>query len=178
MKIGFDAFVETEVPENELIISRTDTKGFITYANEAFAKISGYDAKELMGKPHNIVRHRDMPSAVFKSLWESIRKGDMWKGAIKNLRKDGGYYWVWAEVSPVVKDGKVVEYKSMREPMSEDDKIKYQRLYEEQKREDEKECFVSAYLPCKVVDAIKERAKKSNQENSTILASILEEKLY
>ena len=99
MQVGFDAFYETEVPEAELIISRTDLKGFITYANETFAQISGYTIDELIGKPHNIVRHKDMPKSVFKTLWETIQSGKKWEGAVKIRRCDGGYYFVWAEVS-------------------------------------------------------------------------------
>ncbi|MCK9256989.1 MAG: PAS domain-containing protein [Sulfurospirillaceae bacterium] len=159
MQVGFDAFYETEVPEAELIISRTDLKGFITYANETFAQISGYTIDELIGKPHNIVRHKDMPKSVFKTLWETIQSGKKWEGAVKNRRSDGGYYWVWAEVSGVEKDGKVVEYKSMRYPMSIEDKKKYQKLYESLKEKEENECFATFYLPCSKMDEVKEFLK-------------------
>ena len=130
MNIGFDTFVETEVPENELIISRTNLQGIITYANEAFASISGYEVDELVGKPHNIVRHPDMPKSVFKELWTSIKAGKIWKGYVKNLRKDGGYYWVYAEVSGVYKDGKLVEYKSLRSPIDQEVQEIFQEKYD------------------------------------------------
>jgi len=159
MNIGFDAFVETEVPENELIISRTDLRGVITYANETFARISGYEVDELVGKPHNIVRHPDMPKSVFKGLWQSLKDGIKWEGAVKNLRKDGGFYWVWAEISAVEKDGKVVEYKSMRSPLEEQDKITYQKLYESMKISEENQILISTYLSKESVNALKKYAK-------------------
>lgn len=90
--LAFIEFFETEVPEDEFIISRTDLKGMITYANDAFSAISGYRPEELVGKPHNVVRHRDMPKSVFKDLWETISQEKTWKGIVKNRRKDGGYY--------------------------------------------------------------------------------------
>ena len=126
---------ETIVPKNELIVSRTDLKGIISYANETFAEISGYSVEELIGKPHNIVRHPDMPKSVFKELWNSLNTKGSWKGIIKNVRKDTGFYWVHAEISGVYKNGKLVEYKSIRTPISFEDKVKYQLLYDEIKKE-------------------------------------------
>ncbi|MDD2449755.1 MAG: PAS domain-containing protein [Sulfurimonas sp.] len=126
---------ETEVPLEEIIISRTDLKGNITYANETFCEISGYEADELIGKPHNIVRHPDMPSAIFSELWEALYNGEHWRGIIKNLRKDRGYYWVEAIVSGVFKDGVLVEYKSIRSPVSRDEKIMHQKLYDKIREE-------------------------------------------
>jgi aerotaxis receptor len=130
--------IETKVPSDELIISRTDLDGNITYANETFAQISGYTPDELIGKPHNIVRHPDMPKAAFKDLWEVIKSGRKWRGFVKNMRKDSGYYWVYAQISGVYKDDKLVEFKSIRTPISFEDKVKYQKLYD-QMREDANE---------------------------------------
>ncbi len=127
--------VETEVPEDELIISRTDLSGKITYANETFCDISGYHEDELLGKSHNIVRHPDMPSAAFKDLWETIKAKKQWIGIVKNLRKDKGFYWVEAIVSGVYKKGELVEYKSLRTPISYETKLKYQRLYDKMRAE-------------------------------------------
>ena len=124
---------ETIVPKEELIVSRTDLKGNITYANDTFALISGYEIGELIGKPHNIVRHPDMPKSVFKELWEDLQTKGRWSGFVKNLRKDSGFYWVYAEISGVLKDNKLVEYKSIRTPISFEDKKKYQLLYDELK---------------------------------------------
>ena len=125
---------ETIVPKEELIVSRTDLKGIITYANETFALISGYKIEELIGKSHNIVRHPDMPKSIFKELWKSLETKGSWNGIVKNLRKDEGFYWVYAEISEVLKDGKIIEYKSIRTPISFDEKIKYQLLYDEMKK--------------------------------------------
>ncbi len=127
--------VETEVPEHELIISRTDLNGKITYANETFCNISGYTVEELIGKPHSIVRHPDMPASVFAELWETLKAGKKWSGVIKNLRKDKGFYWVEATVSGVYKDGKLVEYKSLRAPVSYETKLHFQRLYDKMRAE-------------------------------------------
>ena len=126
---------ETIVPSGELIVSRTDLKGNITYANETFALISGYTKDELIGKPHNIVRHPDMPKSIFKGLWKDLETKGSWNGVVKNKRKDEGFYWVYAEVSRVFKNGVLVEYKSIRTPISFEDKVKYQLLYDEIKKE-------------------------------------------
>ena len=128
--------VETEVPKDELIISRTDLSGKITYANETFCDISGYHEDELLGKSHNIVRHPDMPSAAFKDLWETIKAKKQWIGIVKNLRKDKGFYWVEAIVSGVYKKGELVEYKSLRTPISYETKLKYQILYDKMRAQD------------------------------------------
>ncbi|MDX9900540.1 MAG: PAS domain-containing protein [Aliarcobacter sp.] len=126
---------ETIVPKEELIVSRTDLKGNITYVNETFAFISGYTADELIGKPHNIVRHPDMPKSIFKELWKDLDIKGSWSGVVKNKRKDEGFYWVYAEVSRVYRDGVLVEYKSIRTPISFDDKVKYQLLYDQIKKD-------------------------------------------
>ena len=126
---------ETIVPKGELIVSRTNLKGIITYANETFAQISGYEIDELIGKPHNIVRHPDMPKSIFKELWETLKKDGLWSGVIKNIRKDEGFYWVYAEISEVYKDGELIEYKSVRTPISFDEKVKYQLFYDEVKKQ-------------------------------------------
>ncbi len=125
--------IETIVPKDELIISRTNLKGIITYANETFAEISGYSVEELIGKPHNIVRHPDMPKVIFEELWESLQTKGRWSGVVKNLRKDSGFYWVYAEISGVIKDNKLIEYKSVRTPISFNEKVKHQLYYDELK---------------------------------------------
>ena len=127
--------IETAVPEDELIISRTDLEGVITYANETFAEISGYKMDEIIGQPHSIVRHPDMPSTVFKDLWETIQNKKQWTGVVKNLRKDMGFYWVKAIVSGVYKDSELVEYKSLRAPISHEEKVETQKLYDKMRAE-------------------------------------------
>lgn len=146
MDTSFDMFLETEVPDHELIISRTDLKGNITYANDTFAMISGYDPDELIGKPHNIVRHPDMPKSVFKELWETLERGENWHGFVKNRRKDNGYYWVHAEISGVFKDDKLIEYKSLRTPIERETKITMQNRYDAMRKEEEKNSRVVFYL--------------------------------
>jgi aerotaxis receptor len=106
--------VETLLPENAFIYSQTNLKGVITEANEVFAEVSGYSVEEMLGKPHNIVRHPDMPKEAFADLWKSLKSGRPWKGVVKNRRKDGGYYWVVANVSPVREGGRIVGYQSLR----------------------------------------------------------------
>ncbi len=91
---------ETILDEFAFLVSETDEKGIISFANEDFCKIAGYSIDELIGKPHNMVRHRDMPKAAFKSLWDTVQKGEIWTGYVKNATKSGGYYWVYATVYP------------------------------------------------------------------------------
>ena len=126
---------ETIVPSGELIVSRTDLKGIITYANDTFAEISGYEVDELIGKAHNIVRHPDMPKSIFEQLWNDIQTKGSWSGVVKNIRKDQGFYWVYAEISGVFKDGVLIEYKSIRTPISFEEKVKHQLLYDQIKKE-------------------------------------------
>ena len=82
--------------DDSYILSETDAKGMILYANDIFCEIAGYEIEELLGQPHNIVRHQDMPKVAFKALWDDIKSKGFWTGIVKNLRKDGGYYWVHA----------------------------------------------------------------------------------
>ncbi len=105
---------EVPYPEGKLIVSRTDTSGKITHCNQSFVDMSGFEENELIGQPHYILRHPDMPAAAFKDLWDTIKAGNKWKGYVKNLRKDGKYYWVYAVVVPNIRNGKVVGYASVR----------------------------------------------------------------
>ena len=105
---------ETQLPDNQFIYSRTDLKGVITEANEAFCNISGFTREEMVGQPHNMVRHPDMPEAAFKDLWQDLKAGRPWRGVVKNRSKDGGFYWVVANVSPVRENGQVIGYQSVR----------------------------------------------------------------
>ena len=127
--------VETEVYEAELIISRTDLQGNITHVNDVFSEISGYEPNELIGKAHNIVRHPDMPKAIFKDLWKKLKSGQKWEGIVKNLRKDKGFYWVKAIISEVYKDGELIGYKSLRTPITYDQKLEAQKLYDKMRLE-------------------------------------------
>lgn len=106
--------VETHFPTGELIVSQTDPAGIITMCNEAFVQMSGFRMSELIGQPHSILRHPDMPKAAFADLWETVNAGKRWSGYVKNLRKDGGFYWVYATVIPKVRSGEVVGHTSVR----------------------------------------------------------------
>jgi aerotaxis receptor len=106
--------VEVPFPEGRLIVSRTDLAGVITHANDAFVEMSGYTREDLIGAPHHILRHPDMPKIAFKGLWDDIAAGKKWHGYVKNLRKDGAYYWVYATAVPNVRNGQIVGYTSVR----------------------------------------------------------------
>lgn len=106
--------VEAPYPDGRLIVSCTDTEGYITHVNQSFVDMSGYTEEELLGAPHHILRHPDLPPAAFADLWQTLGEGKRWQGYVKNLRKDGGYYWVFATAIPNVRDGKVVGYSSVR----------------------------------------------------------------
>ncbi len=106
---------EVPFPDNEFIVSKTDLKGKITYGNALFIKLSGYTEEELLGAPHSILRHPDMPKAVFKLLWDTIQAGNEIFAYVKNLAKDGSYYWVEAQVTPSFDDnGTIIAYHSVR----------------------------------------------------------------
>lgn len=124
-------FIEDEyLVEGNVIISETDLKGIITYANRRFCEISGYSAEELVGRPHNIIRHPDMPKAAFESMWKSIEAGEIWRGIVKNLRKDGRYYWVATEIAPIKdEDGVITGYMAARKAAGREDIKEAAALY-------------------------------------------------
>lgn len=106
----------TEYPigDNTLILSTTDTKGRITYVNQTFLEVSGFSEDELVGKAHNIVRHPDMPPEAFSDLWKTLQAGKPWTGLVKNRRKNGDFYWVLGNATPLIENGNVVGYLSVR----------------------------------------------------------------
>ena len=104
-----------DLGESDFIVSKTDIKGRITYANRIFMDIAGFPESELLGVQHNIIRHPDMPRGVFKFMWDTIKAGDEFFGFAKNLCADGGYYWVFANITPDYdKNGKLQGYYSVR----------------------------------------------------------------
>ncbi|MDD2905697.1 MAG: PAS domain-containing protein [Sulfurimonas sp.] len=116
--------------EQNVIISQTDLNGFITYANKTFCDISGYSAQELVGKPHNVIRHPDMPKAAFEKMWSTIQGGQVWNGIVKNLRKDGLYYWVETEILPIRdEDASIIGYIAARKPASRKNIQESEELY-------------------------------------------------
>lgn len=107
--------VERMMREGDFIVSKTDRKGIITYGNPIFIEFSGYTEDELIGTQHNIIRHPDMPRSAFKLVWDTIQSGKEVFAYVKNMSKDGGFYWVFAHITPDVGgDGSVVGYTSVR----------------------------------------------------------------
>ena len=127
---------ETLFPEGYLIVSRTDLDGIITHANEAFVHMSCWERDELIGKPHSILRHPDLPKVAFKGLWDDVQAGKKWHGYVKNLRKDGGFYWVYATIIPNVRGGKIVGYTSVRRQPSREKIAEMSALYKELKAQE------------------------------------------
>ncbi|MDX1353181.1 MAG: PAS domain S-box protein, partial [Thiomicrorhabdus sp.] len=122
---------EIEVPEGVTIVSKTDLHGTITDVNEEFVRISGYTREELLGQPHNIMRHPDVPKAVFKDLWQTLKLNKPWVQLVKNRCKGGEYYWVEANVSPIRENGEVVGYLSVRRRINESQKSAAAQLYKQ-----------------------------------------------
>ncbi len=107
--------IERQFGDEEIIVSKTDTKGIITYANRVFERVSGYSQHELLGQPHNLIRHPDMPRCVFALLWSQIMSGGEIFAYVVNMSRNGDHYWVFAHVTPSFDDaGKIVGYHSNR----------------------------------------------------------------
>lgn len=100
--------------DDTTLMSTTDLQSHITHANDTFVKVSGYRLEELTGQPHNLVRHPDMPKAAFADMWATLQRGEPWSGIVKNRRKNGDHYWVRANAVPMVRDGKISGYMSIR----------------------------------------------------------------
>ena len=133
MELAFkdDESNEWYFPENRYIISETDDKGIITYVNDVFCQIAGYEESELIGEPHNIIRHPDMPKVAFADLWEKIQARGFWTGYVKNRRRDGGFYWVFATVLRHIEADGTVSYLSVRTVPSRIKVNEMQALYKE-----------------------------------------------
>lgn len=113
------------------LVSETDEKGVIRFANRDFCNIAEYEIDELIGKPHNVVRHKDMPKVAFKDLWETVKKGNIWTGYVKNATKSGDFYWVFATVYPFISCDGTKGYLSCRRKASRDEIEKMSKIYEE-----------------------------------------------
>ena len=120
---------EMLLDETSLLVSETDARGVIVYADETFVKYSEYTLEELIGKSHNIIRHPDMPKEAFKELWSNVKSGKVWQGFVKNRTKSGKFYWVYATVFPFGKD----HYLSVRKMASREEIARYESLYREMK---------------------------------------------
>ena len=122
--------VEQAFSADQRLISATDVTGKITYCNSEFIRISGYSEQELLGNPHNLVRHPEMPAAVFGVMWQYLRAGKSWMGVVKNRCKNGDFYWVSAYVTPILDHGKVVGYESVRVKPTREQVERAQKLYD------------------------------------------------
>ncbi|WP_160115530.1 methyl-accepting chemotaxis protein [Marinobacterium lutimaris] len=118
-------------PPGKQLISTTDLKGQITYANAAFCEVSGFSLEEMQGKPHNIVRHPDMPPAAFANMWDNLKTDTPWRGIVKNRCKNGDHYWVDAYVTPIYEDGKKTGYQSVRTVPKDATVARAEKLYAE-----------------------------------------------
>ncbi|WP_252492060.1 PAS domain-containing protein [Escherichia coli] len=118
-----------ELPKDANILSTTSPQSHITYVNPDFIKISGFTEEELLGQPHNIVRHPDMPPAAFEHMWSTLKSGRSWMGLVKNRCKNGDHYWVSAYVTPIAKNGSIVEYQSVRTKPEPEQVLAAEKLY-------------------------------------------------
>ena len=121
--------VELKLNRNSFLLSETNEKGIIKYANDEFCNFAEYSLEELIGKPHNIVRHEDMPKEAFHELWETVKSGKRWKGFVKNKTKLGNYYWVFATVFPFISSDGTKGYVSCRRMASQSEIEKYEKIY-------------------------------------------------
>ena len=120
---------EHVLPPGTTLVSTTDLQSRITYCNPAFVEASGFDRDELMGQPHNIVRHPDMPAEAYRDLWDTLKTGQPWTALVKNRRKNGDHYWVRANVTPVLEGGRISGYMSVRTAPSRDEVAAAEALY-------------------------------------------------
>lgn len=120
---------EIFLEDNEELISTTDLRGVLQYANDNFCRVSGYDRDELIGKNHNLVRHSSMPKETFEDLWICLKNGTPWRGAVKNRCKNGSFYWVDAFVTPLSKNGKIIGYQSVRKKLNEKERNRAEHIY-------------------------------------------------
>lgn len=116
---------EIVLRDDSFLISHTDTRGKIKFASDDFCTVAEYDVQELIGKPHSIVRHPDMPKAAFQDLWETVKKGEIWSGFVKNRSKTGKFYWVYATVYPYQDQDGSLGYISCRTKIAAREEIEY-----------------------------------------------------
>lgn len=120
---------ETILADNAFLVSETDAKGHILFANQQFCTVAEFTQEELIGQPHNLVRHSDMPKAAFKDLWETVQKGEVWQGFVKNATKSGGFYWVLATVYPYKNARNEQCYMSCRRKPTREEVAHHDSLY-------------------------------------------------
>lgn len=121
--------VEYPIQDDTLIVSKTDTKGRLTYFNDQFVAAAGFTEAELIGQPHNIIRHPDMPTEAFADLWATLKAGKPWAGAVKNRRKNGDFYWVLASATPIWEAGQISGYMSIRSKIPDSQRAEAEHVY-------------------------------------------------
>ncbi|MCU6184915.1 PAS domain-containing protein [Citrobacter cronae] len=119
----------TPLDDDITLMSTTDLQSYITHANDTFVQVSGYQLNELLDKPHNLVRHPDMPKAAFADMWYTLKQGEPWSGIVKNRRKNGDHYWVRANAVPMVREGRVTGYMSIRTRATDEEIATVEPLY-------------------------------------------------
>lgn len=155
-----------DIIDKYVIVSSTDLKGNITYASDAFCRISGYSKDEILGKPHNIIRHEDMPKSVFQSMWTTLKEQMIWEGEIKNKKKDGSYYWVEAIVSPMYDDeGRVKGYTAVRNDITN------KKLIEEISQKDK---LTGVFNRVKLDDVLENEHKRAKRYKSVFSIILLD----
>ena len=127
---------ETVLDDYAFLVSETDAKGIIKFANNDFCNIAEYSIEELLGQPHSMVRHKDMPSKAFKSLWDTVQRGEIWTGYVKNATKSGGFYWVYATVYPFESCDGSQGYMSCRRKASPEEIAQAETLYAQWNKEE------------------------------------------
>ena len=172
LKLSRDEQKLREVSDKYIISSMTDTKGRIIDVSQAFCDISGYTKDELIGRPHNIVRHPDMPKEVFKEMWQKIKQGKPWSGKVKNLKKDGGYYWVYAHIEPLYDTkGNIEAYISIRLDITESEKLAQKVKTEELKNKKTQELMQQQSRLAQMGEMISMIAHQWRQPLSAITAT-------
>jgi aerotaxis receptor len=128
---------EFVIPEGVTLVSTTDLQSRITYCNPAFVAVSGFEREELIGQPHNLVRHPDMPTEAFRDMWTTLASGSPWSALVKNRRKNGDHYWVVANATPVMENGQAVGYMSVRTKPTREQVQSAEALYARMRSEHE-----------------------------------------
>lgn len=155
---------EYKLNNGAILISRTDVRGLIMNGNPLFVEATGYQVNELHGVSHAILRHPDMPRSVFSELWQTILAGKEWHGYIKNLRKDGGYFWSQMTVVPTIMDNEITSFSAIRRKMSDELISKYSALY--------------TGLCIRELNELKEQQKTLQEEAENPLKSLLNKKIF
>ena len=138
-------------PKGQTLVSTTDLKGRILYCNPMFIEVSGYSRDELLGQPHNIVRHPDMPEEAYRDMWQTIASGVPWSAAVKNRRKDGSFYWVMANVTPLMQGDQPSGFMSVRTEARRGQIEAAEKLYGQMRAEKEAGVLVHTLQQARVV---------------------------